>query len=107
MRVLLPILAIVLALLCLIWWGYVEYALQHYPGDGFGNLPADAPAFMRQAKHLLTWTVIGSRPTYFVFFGALVFRFRQSTWAARIAYVLLLLLFPLHWFILGESFILW
>lgn len=107
MRLLLPALALVLTLLCLSWWCYVKYALLHFPGDGFGNLPADAPAFMRQAKQLLGWTVILSKPAYFAFLVALVVGFRRRAWGPRIAYSLLGLVFPVLWFLLGEAFILW
>ncbi|MFC6226111.1 hypothetical protein ACFP2F_22905 [Hymenobacter artigasi] len=105
-RQLLPVLALVLALFFLSWLCYVEYAQQHYRGDGFGNLPADAPAFMRQAKELLGWTVLFSLPIYGIFLLALALGFPHSPWPARLAYAFLLLVYPLLALALGLGFIL-
>ena len=107
MRLLLPALALVLTLLCLSWWCYVKYALLHFPGDGFGNLPADAPAFMRQAKGLLGDTVVCSLPVYVGFLVALFYRFRRSVWPAKMAYLGILAGYPFLFFVIGYGFILW
>lgn len=106
-RLVLPVLAIVLTLACLSWLWYVSYALQHYRGDGFGNLPADAPAFMRQAKSFFGMTVLLSVPTYGLFLLALLIGWRWSTWPTRVAYLLLSLTYPVLCFVLGFGFILW
>jgi hypothetical protein len=106
-RLVLPVLAIVLALACLSWFCYVSYALRHYRGDGFGNLPADAPAFMRRAKDVFGITVLLSVPTYVLFLIALLLDFRGRAWPARVTYLLLLLAYPVLCFVLGFGFILW
>ena len=91
---------------------YVGYQMTYYHGDGFGNLPADAPTFMRTVKHVSCEVVMGSLVVAVVWlpFALLATKHATTIWRRILFSSMTLttaLLYAFSFAILGFSIICW
>ncbi|OON68724.1 hypothetical protein B0919_11060 [Hymenobacter sp. CRA2] len=101
---------LVVNLLSVLFGAYTCYQQAYYHGDGFGNLPTDAPEWIQSVKHSLCVTVSLSPWVVGIWLGlsvtSIVYASGWRAAALGLLTVLTLLLYAFSLFVFG-SYICW